>query len=205
MVEIKSKTELYAGDANIRKKWRRRTSNEKPEWIVIHYTGDASVNGDADHAARSIISSSRDSSTHYLIGDRYIINLLPVKYAAYHVGKMDDKKLIPCYNGNAIAVDLCESKENTSSDSVSCTDWFFKDSVIDNAVNFVASLAVNYSIPSDKIVRHYDVTHKRCPRPFVGKDINSHTGKTHDSAWLEFKRRIDEKITEIKSKATVVR
>ena len=99
MVEIKSKTELYAGDANIRKKWRRRTSNEKPEWIVIHYTGDASVNGDADHAARSIIGSSRDSSTHYLIGDRYIINLLPVKYAAYHVGKMDDKKLIPCYNG----------------------------------------------------------------------------------------------------------
>ena len=113
--------------------------------------------------------------------------------------------MIPCYNGNAIAVDLCESKENTSSDSVSCTDWFFKDSVIDNAVNFVASLAVNYNIPSDKIVRHYDVTHKRCPRPFVGKDINSHTGKTHDSAWLEFKRRIDEKITEIKNKAAVVR
>lgn len=205
MVEIKAKTELYSNDANIDKKWRRRNSRERPEWIVIHYTGETSTQGDAERAARSIIRSSRESSTHYLIGKDCIVNILPVKYAAYHVGKLDDSKIIPCYNGNSIAVDLCESKLDCTNESVSCRDWYFEDAVINTAVNFVASLAVSYGVQADRIVRHYDVTHKQCPRPFVGKDVNEHTGKTHDSAWLEFKRRIDFKISEIKGKSAVVR
>ena len=172
------------------KKWRRRHSGERIEWIVVHYTGMVVTQGDPDTAARAIVRSSRSASTHYLVGDR-VVQLLPVKYAAYHVGAKDDGKLIPCYNGNSIGVDLCECKLDCSSSSVSCNDWYFTPQTLANGARLIAYLAQEYGIPTDHIVRHYDVTHKRCPRPFVGTDINAYTGQTHESAWREFVRTID--------------
>ena len=177
------------------KKWRRRHSGERIEWIVVHYTGMVATQGDPDTAARAIARSSREASTHYLVGDRGdradIVQLLPVKYAAYHVGAKDDSKLIPCYNGNSIGVDLCECKLDCSSSSVSCNDWYFTPQTLSNGARLIAYLAQEHGIPTDHIVRHYDVTHKRCPRPFVGTDINAYTGQTHESAWREFVRTID--------------
>ena len=172
------------------KKWRRRHSGERIEWIVVHYTGMVVTQGDPDTAARAIARSSREASTHYLVGDK-VVQLLPVKYAAYHVGAKDDGKLIPCYNGNSIGVDLCECKLDCSSTSVSCNDWYFTPQTFANGAHLIAYLAQEYNIPTDHIVRHYDVTHKRCPRPFVGTDINAYTGQTHESAWREFVRTID--------------
>ena len=177
------------------KKWRRRHSGERIEWIVVHYTGMIATQGDPDTASWAIARSKRAASTHYLVGDRgdraNIVQLLPVKYAAYHVGAKDDGKLIPCYNGNSIGVDLCECKMDCSSGSVSCNDWYFTPQTLDNGARLIAYLAQEYGIPTDHIVRHYDVTHKRCPRPFVGTDINAYTGQTHESAWREFVRTID--------------
>ena len=183
------------------KKWRRRHSGERIEWIVVHYTGMVATQGDPDTAARAIARSKRAASTHYLVGD-HVVQLLPVKYAAYHVGAKDDGKLIPCYNGNSIGVDLCECKLDCSSGSVSCNDWYFTPQTLANGARLIAYLAQehgmptdhierHYGIPTDHIVRHYDVTHKRCPRPFVGTDINAYTGQTHESAWREFVRTID--------------
>lgn len=168
------------------KKWRRRTSCERIEWIVVHYTGMIATQGDPDTAARAIARSKRESSTHYLVGDR-VVQLLPVKYAAYHVGAKDGD----CYNGNSIGVDLCECKMDFSSSNVSCNDWYFTPQTLANGARLIAYLAEVYNIPTDHIVRHYDVTHKRCPRPFVGTDINAYTGQTHESAWREFVRTID--------------
>ena len=107
------------------------------------------------------------------------------------MGAKDDGKLIPCYNGNSIGVDLCECKLDCSSSSVSCNDWYFTPQTLANGARLIAYLAQEYGIPTDHIVRHYDVTHKRCPRPFVGTDINAYTGQTHESAWREFVRTID--------------
>lgn len=172
------------------KKWRRRKSCERIEWIVVHYTGMIATQGDPDTASWAISRSKRAASTHYLVGDR-IVQILPVKYAAYHVGAKDNSKLIPCYNGNSNGVDLCECKLDCSSGSVSCNDWYFTPETFANGAHLIAYMAQEYNIPTDHIVRHYDVTHKRCPRPFVGTDINAYTGQTHESAWREFVRTID--------------
>ena len=172
------------------KKWRRRNSCERIEWIVVHYTGMMATQGDPDTAADAIARSNREASTHYLVGD-HVVQLLPVKYAAYHVGAKDDGKLIPCYNGNSIGVYLCECKMDFSSDSVSCNDWYFTPQTLANGAHLIAYLAQEYNIPTDHIVRRYAVTPKRCPRPFVGTDINAYTGQSHESAWREFVRTID--------------
>ena len=184
-----SLTRRSVGDV---KKWRRRTPFERIEWIVVHYTGMLATQGDPDTASLAIARSKREASTHYLVGDSAdILQLLPVKYAAYHVGAKDDNKLLPCYNGNSIGVDLCECKLDCSSGSVSCNDWYFTPQTFSNGARLIAYLAQEHGIPTDHIVRHYDVTHKRCPRPFVGTDINAYTGQTHESAWREFVRTID--------------
>ena len=186
---------LTGSDLGGVKKWRRRNSCERIEWIVVHYTGMVVTQGDPDTASWAIARSKRAASTHYLVGDRGdradILQLLPVKYAAYHVGAKDDSKLIPCYNGNSIGVYLCECKMDFSSDSVSCNDWYFTPQTLTNGARLIAYLAQEHGIPTDHIVRHYDVTHKRCPRPFVGTDINAYTGQSHESAWREFVRTID--------------
>ena len=186
---------LMGSDLGGVKKWRRRNSCERIEWIVVHYTGMVVTQGDPDTASWAIARSKRAASTHYLVGDRGdhadILQLLPVKYAAYHVGAKDDSKLIPCYNGNSIGVDLCERKLDCSSGSVSCNDWYFTPQTFSNGARLIAYLAQEHGIPTDHIVRHYDVTHKRCPRPFVGTDINAYTGQSHESAWREFVRTID--------------
>ena len=186
---------LTRSDLGCVKKWRRRNSFERIEWIVVHYTGMVVTQGDPDTASWAIARSKRAASTHYLVGDRGdradILQLLPVKYAAYHVGAKDDNKLLPCYNGNSIGVDLCECKLDCSSGSVSCNDWYFTPQTFSNGARLIAYLAQEHGIPTDHIVRHYDVTHKRCPRPFVGTDINAYTGQSHESAWREFVRTID--------------
>lgn len=186
---------LTGSDLGGVKKWRRRNSFERIEWIVVHYTGMVVTQGDPDTASWAIARSKRAASTHYLVGDRGdradILQLLPVKYAAYHVGAKDNSKLISCYNGNSIGVDLCECKLDCSSGSVSCNDWYFTPQTLANGAHLIAYLAQEHGIPTDHIVRHYDVTHKRCPRPFVGTDINAYTGQTHESAWREFVRTID--------------
>lgn len=46
------------------------------------------------------------------------------------------------------------------------------------------------------VVRHYDVTAKACPRPWVGDDINTYYRKTGNTLWNEFKTKLEEKAVE---------
>lgn len=55
--------------------------------------------------------------------------------------------------------------------------YYFKEETIKNAQNLTSYLMTKYNIPLENIVRHYDVTHKVCPEPYV-RDEN---------AWKEFK------------------
>ena len=55
-----------------------------------------------------------------------------------------------------------------------------------NAQQFVRSLMKRYGIPMENVVRHYDVTHKNCPAPFV-EDAG---------AWQKFKAGLMEQAKE---------
>ena len=69
-------------------------------------------------------------------------------------------------------------------------DWYFTDKVTLDGAKLVAMLADKYNIPQSHIVRHFDVTGKWCPRPFVGNDINEVTGNIHEIGWIMFKERV---------------
>lgn len=66
-----------------------------------------------------------------------------------------------CRNGNSIGVELCSRRDADG-------EYYFTDKTVDNAVELVRELMQKYSIPVERVVRHYDVTRKLCPAPFVG-------------------------------------
>jgi len=59
-------------------------------------------------------------------------------------------------------------------------DWYFTDTTYERLVEFTRYLMDKYKIPAENVVRHYDVTHKICPNPFV----------VHEGEWEKFKSRL---------------
>lgn len=171
-------------------KFSWRTSKARIEWIVVHYSGIASAQGQAAFVERSIRRSERESSTHYIVGEDAIIQIVRDRHRAWHVGGYCTSNKCLAENNNSLGVDLVERKRNTRSNDVKDCDWYFTGEVIQDGAQLVAWLADKYNIPQDHIVRHYDVTGKWCPRPFVGKDTNEITGDIHETGWIMFKERV---------------
>lgn len=65
-----------------------------------------------------------------------------------------------CYNNNGI-LDISEN-------------------IVNRTIELVKELMAKYKIPAENVIRHYDVTHKCCPAPFVN----------NPSRWNDFKNRL---------------
>ena len=63
-------------------------------------------------------------------------------------------------------------------------------------------LMKEHNIPADHIIRHYDVSGKYCPRPFVGADMNTYYHTTGNEQWKKFLERFEDEVVE-KSKMIV--
>ncbi len=185
---IKERTFVDPEDGKTRSRWGYRGHN-KISWIIVHYTGDRYSQGRAKKTADAMQTWKRTTSTHYLVGDDDIYQVVEDRHAAWHCPYEKSNK---CAASNTVAlgVDLVEHKRNSRSKSVNDRDWYFTDKVIEDGARLVAELADKYSIPQSHIVRHFDVTGKWCPRPFVGNDTNEITGDLHENAWIMFKERV---------------
>lgn len=182
---IKERTFIDPKDGKTRTRFGYRGRNQI-QWIIIHYTGDYGSQGIAKKTADAMQSWKRSVSTHYIVGDDAIYQTVEERHTAWHCPYSKDNKCAAC-NSVALGVDLVEHKKSICSKSVCDTDWYFTEKVIKDGALLVAELADKYKIPMDHIVRHFDVTGKWCPRPFVGKDINKITGETGEFAWELFK------------------
>lgn len=160
-------------------------------WIVVHYTGTAASGIANARALERPLKSPR--STHYFIDGNMVYHCVDERTrAAWHVGGVSQEKRIPVYNQNSIGVDLCERKQDLITRLAVDKDWFFTEETEQTAAEIIAILCLRYGIDLDHVVRHYDVTRKLCPRPFVGTDKNSVYGESGDLRWEKFKKRIGE-------------
>ena len=62
--------------------------------------------------------------------------------------------------------------------------------IVDNLVVFTQMLMQKYNVPLENVVRHYDVTGKWCPRPWMGDDRNTYYGTSGNEQWKKFKERL---------------
>jgi N-acetylmuramoyl-L-alanine amidase CwlA len=87
-----------------------------------------------------------------------------------------------------------DNKINKQSLSVRDSDWYISEKTLSRAASLISFLMKKYSIDLNHVIRHYDVTHKLCPRPLVGDDINTYYGITGNERWAAFKQQINEKL-----------
>lgn len=89
-------------------------------------------------------------SAHIAIDDRTDLLCVPLDEDAFHTG-------ITIGNQTSIGIELC----------VLNTLGQMSQAVLERARRLVAELCREYNIPTNKIVRHFDWSNKRCPKWFV--------------------------------------
>ncbi len=154
-----------------------RADKNDIRYIVVHYVGAL---GDAKDNCQYYASKYIGASAHYYVGfDGDIWQSVSDIHKAWHCGAASYVHK-ECRNENSIGVEMCVKKKNPKSLNANDKDWYFTQKTIDTASSLVKSLMKKYRIKPDHVLRHYDVTGKTCPAPYV-----------HDkNAWLSFKKSL---------------
>lgn len=144
------------------------------KYIVVHYTAN---NGDTAKSNTNYFKSTyRGASAHYFV-DEYdtIWRCVADKDISWHCGgglqgSNGHTFYKICTNSNSIGIEMCSRKYDNG-------HYYFKQATIDNCIYLVKYLMNKYGVSADRVIRHYDVTGKICPEPFVNDS----------SAWNNFK------------------
>ena len=125
-------------------------------YIVVHYTGNKgdTAKNNADYFAREIVKPS--ASAHFFVDENEVWQSVPENHTAWHVGA-NTYYHPKCRNANSIGVEICMLDKL----------GHIRQGSIDRAAEFVRELMLKYGISADRVIRHYDVTHKDCPAPMV--------------------------------------
>ncbi|MBE5978102.1 MAG: N-acetylmuramoyl-L-alanine amidase [Paenibacillaceae bacterium] len=132
------------------------------KYIVIHYVGAL---GGAEANCKYYASQYVGASAHYFVGfSGEIWQSVEDKNIAWHCGA---KTYIhpDCRNSNSIGIELCVRNKGSQSDT--SRDWYFEDATVASAKKLTKQLMEQYGIREDHVIRHYDVTGKICPNPYV--------------------------------------
>jgi N-acetylmuramoyl-L-alanine amidase len=129
--------------------------------IVMHWTATpgASALNERNYFNGTCIADKRYASAHYFVDRKEAQHIIPENEVAYHAHDQNRcyvSFLKPNANTTAIGVEMCVEK-----------DGKIHSQTIQNAAELVADLCKRYGLSTNKIVRHYDVTNKNCPAPWV--------------------------------------
>lgn len=136
-----------------------RRSTLTIKYIVLHYTSN--INDTALNNVKYFNSTPVKASAHYFVDDENIYQSVPCDYPAYSVGLGSmSKPYIPdppmykkCTNSNSISIEMCGGKVSRE-----CST-----KTKQKACELAVSLMKRYNIPPCNVIRHYDVTGKKCP------------------------------------------
>lgn len=152
------------------------------KYIVIHYVGSVSS---AYNNAKYFSNGDRQASAHFFVGyDGEIWQSVEESRAAWHCGgglqgSGGHAWHGKCKNVNSIGIEMCVKKSGSK--------WYFEDATVNATVELTKHLMKKYNVPAGNVIRHYDVTGKICPAPYVNNNT-SHT-------WAKFKSAIGGKTT----------
>lgn len=157
------------------------------KYIVIHYFGSL---GTALAVSNYFKSKYRGASAHLCLDEgNKVYQSVEFKDIAWHCGTKG-KYYSPCRNSNSVGIEVRPHKLSTKTMSVADKDWYFDDETTDRLVEVTKWLMKKYNIDASHVIRHYDVTRKACPRPYVGTDINTYYDKAGQAMWTAFKARL---------------
>ncbi|WP_051280468.1 peptidoglycan recognition protein family protein [Anaerovorax odorimutans] len=153
-------------------------SRNNIKYLVFHYTAN---NGDtAAGNANYFKSTYRSASAHYFVDKNNVVQVVNDSDTAWHCGDNQKytnggasmKNIVTNYN--SIGIEMCSDKVNGQ--------YVITESTQANAIELGKILMNKYGIPISNVFRHYDITGKICPEPFVADE----------SQWINFKERLKE-------------
>lgn len=156
-----------------------RKGREFPvHWIVLHFTannGDTAKNN-ADFFARE---SGLRASAHYFVDPNEICQSVKDTDTAWHCGRERGGSYYnDCRNANSIGIEMCSVIRNGV--------YVIPEETMKRAAKLTRELMAKYHVPASRVCRHYDVTHKQCPEPWV----------RNPQLWQKFKTMLTEKEVE---------
>lgn len=161
-----------------------KMTNKQNKYIVVHYVGAVST---AQNNGIYFKNTYRGASAHYFVDDNEIVQVVTDKDRAWHCGDYlkkgcGGKYYGKCTNDNSIGIEMCCYMNNGKLD--------ISEKTIANTIELVKELMAKYNIPSENVIRHYDVTNKICPAPFVADERR----------WIGFKNKLGQTTAEVQPK-----
>ena len=146
-----------------------KNDTSRIKYIVMHGTGndDDTALNNADY----FYSEYWGASAHYFVDENEIYQVVKDCDIAWHCGTKGTYNHLLCRNENSIGVEMCNFVSENQA-------------VRANTIELVKSLMDLYNVPIENVLRHYDVTGKNCPAPYV----------SDESAWNNFKSSLVEDI-----------
>lgn len=135
---------------------------KRVQYIVLHFTAN-----DGDTAKGNCTYFTRPNlktSAHYFVDEKEVYESVKPTLVAWHCGTRGKYKHKECRNDNSIGVELCSRKDSKN-------NYYFKDETVYKAVELVKKLMKDYNVPISNVIRHYDVTGKQCPQPFIKNEV----------------------------------
>lgn len=141
---------------------------DKVNAIVIHYTANPGTTAKQNRDYFNGLKDSKQTkaSAHFVIGlDGEVVQCIPCNEIAY---ASNDR------NGDTISIECCHEDATGK----------FNQETKDTLVHLTAWLLGRYGLTTEDVIRHYDVTGKKCPLYYV----------EHEEEWTRFKKEVDEYI-----------
>lgn len=174
-IKVKSNIKSHAGN------YTNDTSREV-SYIVMHYTGN-----DDDTAmgnAKYFNGNDVNVSAHFFVDETNIYQSVELRDVAWHCGTSKKYYHLRCRNANSFGIEM-----------TTAGSYKISDKTIENAAYLCAYLCEMLNIKSNQVdtyvLRHYDVTHKKCPAQMVD----------NANEWTAFKTKV-KNILKSKEKTT---
>lgn len=139
--------------------------------VVIHYVGNPGTTAAQNRSYFENIIETKEASvsSHFIIGlEGEIIQCVPLDEISYASNNR---------NEDTIAIECCHPDETGE----------FNAATYDSAVKLTAYLCILYNLdPDTDVIRHYDVTGKKCPKYFVD----------YENQWNLFKAQVKRQMGE---------
>ena len=143
------------------------------KYVVMHYTGNKKDTASAN--ANYFQSANRQASAHFFVDNNNIYQSVALKNVAWHCGGSTYYHKT-CRNSNSFGIEMCCTADN----------YKISQQTIENAAYLCANLCKRIGITASQVdtyvLRHYDITHKKCPAQMANS--------TNDADWVAFKKLV---------------
>ena len=165
--DITVNTSLKCNSSNYKNSDSRTVS-----YIVMHYTGNEKDTAKAN--ANYFTGENRGASAHFFVDNSNIYQSVELRDTAWHCGTKGTYYHDKCRNANSIGIEMC------------CTagDYKIAAATKKNAAYLCAYMCKLIGVDATQVdtyvLRHYDITHKKCPAQMV----------SNESEWTAFKKMV---------------